>query len=287
MTTMMAHVPKRATQHGIFLSSSEAAVVSLKPGQKELQRTGFYTAEMHPLEETYLSQDQFNKSVYGKGVSERTQPLDYEDPQKPNSPARKAAEKERAALEAAQATGGSTAGAGETKGSDYGTAHWRSEYRQGFDGDRLGQMQYKRQHGPPFEVQNPPACVSQPYELSYYQHEFGTYGSNPRSKIGANDRTIPTLKTDLTRGTTKGTNHIPGYQGYIPTNTNNPKVKAIESGDTVRDTSKTNLVEIYHLNIPGYAGTVPDNAKNDKGPRQISTMTVTGKDYSGTAGMAF
>lgn len=263
----MAHVPKRATQHGLFLPGAEAPVVSLKPGQQELERRGFYTTEAKALEETYLSQDQFNESIYAKAISHGTLPVDYEDPQKPT-------QKRNAAA---------TAGTG----GHMGTGHWRSEYRGAYESDSLTQVSYKRQHGPPFETQAPPACVSQPNELSFYQQEFGVYGSDPRTRIPKDASRVPVEKTDLTRGTTKGTAHIPGYQGYIPTNTNNSKVKSIESGEQIREVSKSNLVDIYHLNIPGYAGTVPTNAKNDKGPRQISTMTVTGKDYSSTAGLAF
>lgn len=261
----MAHVPKRATQHGIFLSGAEAPIVTLKPGQKVLHRDGFYTAETKALEETYLSQDQFKKSLYKKGISELTQPVDYKDPQKPIPPV---------------VSGGSS-------GSYLGAGHWRSEYRNTFDMTGREPTAYKRQIGPPFEVQNPPACVSQPNELSFYQHEFGVYGSDPRSKISKNDTELIAVKTDLTRGTTKGTKYMPGYQGFIPTNTNNPKVAEIEKGEKLRSNDKNNLVEIYHLNIPGYAGHVPVCAQNDKGPRQISTMTVHGKDYSTTAGLAF
>jgi len=266
--THLAYVPKRATQHGIFLSGREAPIVTLKPGQKELHRDGFYTAETKALEETYLSQDAFKKSVYTKNISELTQPVDYKDPQKPIPPV----------------VSGSGSGLDAER---FRTLHWRSEYKVGFDMTGKQGEPYKRQLGPPFEVQNPPACVSQPNELSFYQKEFGVYGSDPRSKISKEDSKLITLKTDLTRGTTKGTSHIPGYQGFIPTNTNNPKVAEIEKGDTIRSSDKGNLVEIYHLNIPGYAGHVPTEAKNDKGPRQISTMTIHGKDYSTSAGLAF
>jgi hypothetical protein len=230
----------------------------------ELHRNGFYTAESKALEETYLSQDQFKKSVYCKNVSQLTQPVDYKDPQKPIPPV---------------VSGGSATG-------HYGATHWKTEYKNTFEKPKEPPA-YKRQVGPPFEVQNPPACVSQPNELSFYQHEFGVYGSDPRSKISKNDTELVAVKTDLTRGTTKSTKYIPGYQGFIPTNTNNPKVAEIEKGERIRSNDKNNLVEIYHLNIPGYAGTVPANARNDKGPRQISTMTIHGKDYSTTAGLAF
>lgn len=258
-------IPKRSTQHGIFLSGAEAPIVTLKPGQAVLERDGFYTHETKALEETYLSDNQFKKSVYAKHVSELTAPVDYKNPQKPMKPV--------------------SSGGGNATGH-YGSDHWGSQYRDSFP-EQTKTPTYRRQVGPPFEVHNPPACVSQPNEPSFYQSQFGVYGSDPRSKISKGDMVLVTEKTDLTRGTTKGTNFIPGYQGFIPTNTNNPKVAMIEKGDGVRSNDKGNLVEIYHLNTPGYAGHVPTNALNDKGPRQISTMTVHGKDFSTTAGLAF
>merc|ERR1719482_846040 len=75
-----AHIPKRVTQHAIFLSGSEAPIVTLKPGQKEPLRHGFYTSETKPLEETYMAHESFKDSVYSRGISKLTQPSDYENP---------------------------------------------------------------------------------------------------------------------------------------------------------------------------------------------------------------
>merc|ERR1719262_115557 len=73
----MSHMPKRATQHGVFLSGAEAPIAALKPGQEELHRQYFYTTEAKALQETYLAQDSFKDSIYSKSLSKLTLPEDY------------------------------------------------------------------------------------------------------------------------------------------------------------------------------------------------------------------
>jgi hypothetical protein len=253
-------MPKRSTQHGVFLSGAEAPIAALKPGQEDLHRQHFYTTEAKPLQETYLAQDSFRDSVYRKSMSKLTLPDDY--------------------LEVAQAIKVPPAGPGGYSGTD----HWTSEYKHVFAEGTGAKKRTKRQYGAPYQMSDPPGCVSQPTHLSFYQKEFGTYGSNPRHKIGPGDTKVPIHKSDLTVGTTKGTSHIPGYQGFLPSNTNNPKVAAIESGVSFRSVDKTNSPAILHLNLPGYAGHLPSSACNDRGPRQMTTMTVMGKAFSESTG---
>jgi len=256
----MSHMPKRATQHGVFLSGAESAIAALKPGQEDLHRQHFYTTEAKPLQETYLAQDAFKDSIYRKSLSKLTLPEDY--------------------LERMQSIKVPPAGPGGYSGTD----HWTSEYKHVFAEGTGAKKRTLRQYGAPYQMQDPPGCVSQPMQGSFYQREFGTYGSNPRHRIGPNDTKLPVQKSDLTVGTTKGTNHIPGYQGFLPSNTNNPKVAFIESGESIRSVDKTNITEIFHLNLPGYMGHVPASACNDRGPRQMTTMTVMGKAYSESQG---
>lgn len=257
----MAHMPKRATQHGVFLSGAEAAIAALKPGQEELHRQHFYTTERKPLQETYLAQDSFRESVYTKSLAKLTLPEDYVDPAQTIKPFVQ-----------------------KNPPGYTGTEHWTSEYKKTFAEGTGAKKRVKKQYGAPYQMLDPPSCVSQPMQVSFYQKEFGTYGSNPRHKIGPNDTKLPFEKSDLTVGTTKGTSHVPGYQGFLPCNTNNPKVAVIESGVSLRSVDKCNITEIFHLNLPGYAGHIPTNACNDRGPRQMTTMTVMGKAFSESTG---
>jgi len=133
-----------------------------------------------------------------------------------------------------------------------------------------------------FQAENPPTCISQPVNDSMYQSDLGKYGKNPRDRFPHDATTYPDKKTDLTSGTTTGTHHIPGYQGFLPTNTHNKRCREIEQGATerIKAGEGVNLTEIYHQNIPGYTGYLPDNACNDLGPRQITTRTTFGRSYT-------
>jgi hypothetical protein len=257
----MAHIPKRVSQHSVYTPGFEVAPPCLKPGQDQLCRQNYYTTEAKDIEQTYIAQDQFKQSEYYKNIASRTLPVDYEDPQKPTRPP----------------IVPNTAG-------HLGTGHWKSEYGATFSPDSIIGAVPHRQVGPPFESVNPPSVVSAPNELSMYSKDFGQYGSDPRARLSASDTKLPNPKTELTVGTTKGTSYIPGYQGFLPTNTNNKLVAAIEAGEHIRGVDKSNLCEIYHLNPPGYAGHVPSNGLNDRGSRQINTFTVSGKEQAVAGG---
>ncbi len=76
---------------------------------------------------------------------------------------------------------------------------------------------------------------------------------------------------------------MPGYMGFIAGITSNPKVSELEAGLAPRQPN-TGLAAIYHQNIPGYTGHNPMTAINDRGPRQITRMSTTGRDYGGYLG---
>jgi len=248
--------------HTVFLAGYEVARPCLKPGQDQLLRQNYYTSEQKPIEETYVAEDMSTQfSEYHKNISTRTMPVDYEDPQKPMRPP------------VVENTAGHT-----------GTAHWRSEYASMLNAEALTGSVPHRQTGPSYASVHVPSVVSAPNELSMYSKDFGEYGSNPRARLSSTDSKLPNPKHELTVGTTKGTCHIPGYQGFLPMNTNNPRVAAIEAGEHIRTCDKTNLYEIYHLNVPGYAGHVPGNAQNDRGSRQINSFSTSGKELSAVSG---
>merc|ERR1711865_1048726 len=98
-----------------------------------------YTTESKDLQETYIAQDQFKQSEYGKNIATRTLPEDYEEPQKPLKPP-----------------------VVENKTGHIGTAHWRSEYSSTFSKESIAVAVQHRQVGPPFESVNPPSVVSAP-----------------------------------------------------------------------------------------------------------------------------
>lgn len=161
-----------------------------------------------------------------------------------------------------------------------GTAHWVSEYRastaQATSGSMAGQSPRSQ---PRCGAKQKAPCIGYTEDSSTYQADYGKYGSNPRDRIAVDDVALPVNKSALTAGTTKGTCHVPGYQGYIPINTTTPEVAEAEKGETVRSVDKTNLSQTFHQNMVGYAGHCPASARNDRGSRRPTEMTTFGRDF--------
>ncbi|CAE8688857.1 unnamed protein product [Polarella glacialis] len=232
----MSHVPKRASQHGVHLPSWEVLPTSLKPGQASLE-SHVYAEEARPLTETYLQADMPIPSVYQKTISRLLGPEHYKDRTKPIRQGEPP----------------------ESSAGHRGTSHWSSTYRQTYTEASVEGAQYHRQHGPSYQAANPPTCVGGGGVHSSYQQEFGLPGSDPRHKVDPNKARIPVLKSDLTFGTAKGTMHMPGYNGFLATNTRSPHVARVESGVNLRSTDKSNLTQQFqcaHLRRYATAPTV-------------------------------
>lgn len=247
-----AHIPKRATQHGCFLSSSEAQQPELKPGQMSLERN-VYAEEARDLSETYVTPDKPVPSVYGTtyiGKSDH-----YKNPTRPIR---------------------------QSEPSEYcghrGTGHWRSTYKSTHDPASIDGAVYHRQTGPSYQASNPPTCVGRGPLQSTFSEFHGTYGSDPRSKVGPNDKSMPVFKTTLTPGTAKGTFHIPGYQGFLATNTSNPHVARVASGVNIRG-KESSLTDQFHVNTLNYSGHVPTNPNNDRGGVKVNVESTFGKSF--------
>lgn len=240
----------------IFLSGDEVAPVALKPGQASLDRQ-LYTNEARAHEETYVAADNPKGSIYGVNHSGWTRPEDYMDVVKPFLPTEP-----------------------KTAGGHHGTAHWGSEYRNSHSEAAVAGAKKHAQLGPAHRPCNPPSCVGRSEDRTGYWDDFGKPGTRPLDKLDLSSDKLPQFRTHLTRGTTKCTSHMPGYQGFLASNTTNPNVARVEQGKTLRTTyHKANLTEEFHTNLVGYSGHVPGNARNDYGGRQPTTRTVHGKDY--------
>lgn len=234
----------------------EVPPTQLKPGQVSLERQ-LYMEEVKDHHDTYIETDLEQGSVYQRTIASKMHPKDYFYPQKP--------------IRQTEPPPGQ---------GHHGTAHWKSEYRSNVnDAARFDTVLY-RQNGPSYQIANPPTCVSGGDCVSTFHEAYGKHGSNPRDKYGSSDpEMLPTFKTALTVGTTKGTAHIPGYQGFLATNIANAKVAAIAHGGTLRSTDKTNLTQTFHTNCVGYAGHKPKNACNDRGGVANTTLTTKGRDF--------
>jgi len=263
------HIPKRAVQNGIYMPSEEVPPVALKPGQKDLQSSGFYTAEVgytrHPeKQEPATLQDRGIDSEYSKLISKASVPEDYKNPVRPH---RKAVF-ERSGPEGSEAVGGS---------------HWVSEYRAA-SSEGASRMATPRMTAEQILASKaktvPQSCVSRTADHSCYLADFGRHGSNPRDKLSKFSSHLPVSKNAMTAGTPRGTAHIPGYQGFIPSypGFNEPLLRAA-SGENTRSIDKTNIIHIFHKDLIGYSGHVPEDVNNDFGGRKPNTATVFGHDF--------
>ena len=85
---------------------------------------------------------------------------------------------------------------------------------------------------------------------------FNTYGKNFKNTIFyTRDELLNDPDAELLRGTTKLTNHVPGYSGHIPYNSHNKKIRdQIFNSKNRSFLSKENILENFSKHIPGYSG---------------------------------
>jgi len=254
----MDHVPKRATQHGLFVSASEIAPTVMKPGQTDLCRKGLYTTEAGGVPpETYLDPDRPARAE--STLSLKSKPEFYKNTERwgPKNV--------------------------DTSWSSGGASHWQSTYRSSAVEAGLAPLDQRlaakgtARHWPTRSV----SVVSLREDNTTYRDNYGRAGSNPRDRLArsGSDSSMPIFRTPLTAGTHKGTAHIPNYQGFIPANPAGPASKRVAKGETLRSVDKTNLVDVFHRDLVGYAGHIATSFRNDFGGRQTSTLTVMGSDY--------
>mmetsp|Transcript_40201 Transcript_40201/g.92408 ORF Transcript_40201/g.92408 Transcript_40201/m.92408 type:complete len:274 (+) Transcript_40201:101-922(+) len=249
----MSHIPKRAAQHSVCLPGYEIMQPDLKPGVYKMERQ-LYVEEAKPLEQTYIGVDNPSVSMYD-AMSAKMLPEDFADVRK------KVIQTEP-----------------DCAGGHHGTEHWKSEYKSTHSNDAVSTATKFKQGGPVYQVKSPPTCISWPEFLTTAQEDFGREGENPRSKVAPHHTRVPVARTPLTFGTTKGTDLIPGYQGFISSTPDIPgqPVQSVGERSTV---DKSMFTETYHRNIVGYSGHVPLNARNDRGPRRNLPVSTMGRDY--------
>lgn len=235
------------------MPSYEVLPTDLKPGQQSLVRQ-MYQEEASRLPETFLHGDRPHDTVYGSDTSKLLSPEAYKNPTKQIEP-----------QEAPEGQG------------HHNVSHWKSNSHASHSHGSVAGATYHRQHGAPYQAQNPPTCVSGGGLHTSYHEFHGTYGSDPRHRITNHQSDkMPFVRSALHEGTHKGTMHIPGYQGFLATNTSNPHVARVSGGADHRSVDKTNLTQVFHTNLLNYAGHKPGNARNDSGGvRTFGESTMT------------
>lgn len=247
-----AHIPKRVTQHGMYVPNEDVLPVTLKPGQRDTIGSNIYDEEKKKNAHTYIAQDRVaRETLYTGSHGGNTAPQDYAPP------------KSYKPVEHDWTEAGS------------GTGHWQSEYTA------------TAQRGPAPTPASPrkqaldPAMNGKGFSshFSSYTHEYGRYGSNPRDRIKQGATSLPITKTELLVGTTTGTNFVPGYQGFIPAHPSTDSARRAAAGLLDRSDTKNDYADTYHANKIGYTGHCPKSFRNDRGGRQPTCLTVAGRDY--------
>lgn len=120
---------------------------------------------------------------------------------------------------------------------------------------------------------------------STYLIDYGGYGDNLRDRPYMRKRGMASTTSDLNPGTSRDTNQIPGYAGFLPLSFNNPTVVDHAHGpediESLHPTPRNTLRLFHNDNIPGYAGHKPLCVGNYRGECRAGSDadTTTGDSY--------
>lgn len=290
----MPHMPKVACGHGLFVSSAVTEAPTLKPGQGELHRKGVYSfeakralagtsslalalrgeqgaqAKSEYLRMHHVSPDHY---VCSKKTTRHEEAIDTNHDGKIS-----VEECQNALKKPVQTTDVDCSAAGTTR-------NWKSEYQAkgeeagGAPLEHRGAAKGVTRRNYNYSYQ-PPQSIGRKDTSTSSGHHFGRYGSNPRDRVDHKVATLQVHPNSLNRGTTRGTSHIPGYQGFIAANPLGPHSARAALGEATRSVDKTNLGDIFRTNLVGYTGHVPESHNNDFGGRKPTDLTTSGRDYA-------
>lgn len=116
--------------------------------------------------------------------------------------------------------------------------------------------------------------------MTEFSDAFGAHGANPRTQLPYDAVKQTNKKNDLSVGSTKVTNHIPGYNGFIPQIDINETCQEQSKGEKPRNTIiKQNIVENYCVKLPGYQGHKPMSVINDRGTNRPGCLSTAGESF--------
>ncbi|KAG3105777.1 hypothetical protein PI124_g13827 [Phytophthora idaei] len=114
---------------------------------------------------------------------------------------------------------------------------------------------------------------------SSHQKDFGTYGDNPLDRPYMRKRGMASTTADLNPATSRVTNQIPGYGGFLPLTSHSAEAQA--NDEELLPTPRIAL-RLYHSeNIPGYTGHKAVDCANYRGECRAGSDpgTTTGDSY--------
>ena len=94
------------------------------------------------------------------------------------------------------------------------TAHWQSQYKKGVEDEQANPTNPSSR--PVWSYPRAAYSSKRSFFNTEYSRTLGTYGSKPRDSLPAHAEAHPNVADQLSIGTTKVTNHIPGYNGFLP-----------------------------------------------------------------------
>ena len=116
--------------------------------------------------------------------------------------------------------------------------------------------------------------------MTEFGDSYGKTGDNPRDILPAGASKQSHKNNELTIGTSQVTQHIPGYNGFIPHVDVNPKAVEQSVGASVRNTIiKQNIVENQSVRLPGYQGHKPASVVNDRGALRPTCLSTKGESF--------
>ena len=173
----------------------------------------------------------------------------------------------------------STAGACVTKNMANPCAHWQSTYRGTTAESATREKLVSRR--PLWSINRQAYSSSRGTYKTEFQETIGKNGHNPRDVLPHDATKQSNQKNELTMGTLKVTEHIPGYSGFMPNVEINESAWNQSLGKQSRTTIiKQNIVQNYHVKLPGYQGHSSMSVVNDRGVCRPNCLNKEGESFN-------
>lgn len=121
------------------------------------------------------------------------------------------------------------------------------------------------------------------YKTDHTQ-SMGIHGDNPKEKFNQTMRNTQVKgklfsdNYDIALGTSKASNFVPGYGGFIPINSFEAKNSLVK--DPYFNVGKTNHMLNYRTRMTGYSGHKPENPNNLKGITRPYCLSTKDEKFS-------
>ena len=159
------------------------------------------------------------------------------------------------------------------------TQHWKTNYAM--DSEVATKRPCSQAKRPLWSYPKVQHVARRTFFKTENQNKFGTYGHNPRKILNHKSTKLENEISELTMGTTKVTNHIPGYGGFLVRTDINDKALAQTKNNMTRNLmkNKTNLNDTFNVKMAGYSGYKPLSFLNEKGNPRPNLFSTAGETF--------